>query len=245
MSPVKNMPPATAGRLVQREQLSEREIEKMHGLLCEHFDGVTMEQFRSDIREKNWVVLVDRLEKLVGFSTILAYETTIAGQPCSVIYSGDTIVAPEAWNTPALPRAWIEAVAKLRERYPRGPYLWLLLTSGFRTYRFLPLFWKEFYPRFDRATPEKWRQVTDCLARERFGTQYDPVTGVVRFAHPQRLRSFLAAIPPGRTTDPHVAFFAQRNPGHLTGDELVCITELSPTNLTHAGRRTAASIPQW
>jgi hypothetical protein len=30
----------------------------------------------------------------------------------------------------------------------------------------------------------------------------------------------------------YVAFFLSRNPGHAAGDELVCLTELSPANLT-------------
>ena len=43
--------------------------------------------------------------------------------------------------------------------------------------------------------------------------------------------------PGERMTDPHVKFFATRNPGHAHGDELVCLTELSSANLTAAGRR--------
>ena len=38
-------------------------------------------------------------------------------------------------------------------------------------------------------------------------------------------------------SDPHVAFFAARNPGHERGDELVCLCELGDDNLTPAGRR--------
>jgi hypothetical protein len=245
LSPVKEILKAGTARLVSRDQLTQDDLEKMYRLLCDHFDGVTIEQFRRDIAEKNWVILMERSERLVGFSTLLAYETCIDGQPYSVVYSGDTIVALEAWKSSTLARAWIESVARLRKLYPRGAYLWLLITSGFRTYRFLPLFWREFFPRFDQNTPARWKRLTDCLANERFGSQYDSVTGVVRFQNPQRLRGSLAGIPSGRKTDPHVAFFASRNPSHLTGDELVCITELSPHNLTAAGRRMAAAIPRW
>ncbi len=245
MNLVKELLKARAARLVPRDQLTQDNLEKMYRLLCDHFDGVTFEHFRADIAEKNWIILLERSDRLVGFSTLLAYETCADGQPYSVVYSGDTIVSPEAWNSSTLSRAWIESVARLRTLYPRGPYLWLLITSGFRTYRFLPVFWRDFFPRFDRDTPEHWKQLTDRFANERFGQEYDPAAGVVRFENPQRLHGSLAEIPIGRRTDPHVAFFASRNPGHLMGDELVCITELSPGNLTHAGRRTAAAIPEW
>ena len=236
---------ATAARLVSCAQLTRADLSRMHHLLSEHFDGVTSEQFQRDTAEKNWVLLIERSERLVGFSTILAYETSFDGEPYSVIYSGDTIVAPEAWNAPTLPRAWIESIAKLRESYPRGPFLWMLITSGFRTYRFLPLFWRDSYPRFDLSTPPGCQQLIDRLAAERFGRQYDPATGVVRFKNPQRLRRALVEIPVGRIEDPHVAFFAARNPGYAAGDELVCLTELAPSNLTAAGRRMTEAIPQW
>jgi hypothetical protein len=236
---------ATKGRLVARAQLTSFDLEGMYRLLSEHFDGVTSEQFQRDLAEKNWVVLVERSERLVGFSTILAYETILSGVPYSVIYSGDTIVAPQAWNASTLPRAWIEAVVQLRDVYPRGTYLWMLITSGFRTYRFLPLFWRSFFPRFDSVIPQHAKRLIDQLAEERFGRQYDPVSGIVRFNNPQRLRGTLSEIPVGRMEDPHIAFFASRNRGSANGDELVCLTELAPGNLTAAGRRMTAAIPQW
>ena len=39
--------------------------------------------------------------------------------------------------------------------------------------------------------------------------------------------------------------FAALNPGHVRGDELACVTELTPQNLTSAGRRMAAAVPTW
>jgi len=236
---------ATTARLVFREDLAEADRSAMFGLLCQHFDGVTADQFQRDTAEKNWIVLIERNERLVGFSTILAYETFYRGDPLSIIYSGDTIVAPEAWNASTLPRGWIESVAKLRRLYPRGPYLWMLITSGFRTYRFLPLFWREFFPRFDSPTPQRWQQLIDHLGIERFGDQFDPATGIVRFKHPQRLRGALSEIPAGRLTDAHTAFFASRNSCYAAGDEMICLTELAPVNLTAAGRRMTSAIPPW
>jgi hypothetical protein len=238
--------PATTGRLVARAALAPAELDAMHALLASHFEGVSAAQFRADLAEKNWAVLIERGGRLVGFTTILAYESQVDGEPVSVVYSGDTIVAPEAWNSATLPRAWIEAVTALRRHYSRGRYVWLLITSGFRTYRFLPVFWREFWPRFDAATPDDWGRLRDRLAEERFGERYDARTGVVRLASPQRLRGELASVPAGRAAaDPHVAFFMNANPGHDRGDELVCVTELTPANLTAAGRRMTAGLRPW
>jgi hypothetical protein len=223
--------------IVQRSELTRAQMHDMFQLLAHHFEGVIREQFDRDLTEKNWVVLIYRDTRLVGFSTLLVYESSFEGGPVSVVYSGDTIVAPEAWGTTALSRGWITAVNQIRGHYPRGRYYWLLLTSGFRTYRFLPVFWREFYPRFDVLTPASTVKLRDHLAAERFGKQYDSHLGIVRFHRPQRLRGELKVIPEERMADHHVAYFLAHNPGHVEGDELVCLTELCPENLTAAGRR--------
>jgi len=234
----------TVSTLAARGEVSPAEAEEMHRLLGRYFDGVGREQFLRDLAEKTHVIRLRRGPELVGFSTLLAYETEFENQPVSLIYSGDTIVSPEAWGTTALPRAWIAAVNQIRLGFPRGRYFWLLLTSGFRTYRFLPLFWRDFYPRYDRPMPAFERRLIEHLGRQRFGDQYDADRGVVRFYQPQRLRPELGGIPLTRTRDPHIDFFQARNPGHGRGDELVCLTELTAENLTAAGRRMVGSPRQ-
>jgi hypothetical protein len=228
-------------QIVARADLTEPQTDEMFQLLAQHFEGVTCEQFAADLAEKNLALLLVRNNRLVGFSTQLAFTTPYRGHPVNVIYSGDTIVTPEAWGTTALPRAWVAGVNALQATLPPGRCFWLLLTSGFRTYRFLPVFWQQFFPRFDVATPPEIQTLLDQVSRERFGSQFKSDTGIVRFTHPQRLRAGLQIIPPGRERDSHTAFFLERNPGHANGDELVCLTELNPENLTAAGRRMMPS----
>jgi hypothetical protein len=223
--------------LVPRSELLSTQKAAMLELLMRHFTGVTPEQFARDLAEKNLALLLERNETLVGFSTLLAYTTSFEGMPVNIIYSGDTIVTPEAWGTTALPRAWVAGVEALRAQLPPGKCFWLLLTSGFRTYRFLPVFWREFFPRFDAATPPATQRLLDHLARERFGQQFLRAAGIVRFHFPQELHCGLNEVPAGRERDPHISFFISRNPGHANGDELVCLTELCAENLTTAGRR--------
>ena len=225
-----------------RVSLSADQRNEMFALLDLHFEGVTRAQFERDLEEKNWVIELRREGRLVGFSTLLVTRTMFDGERITAIYSGDTIVAPEAWGTPALARAWIASVNRLREETPNLACYWLLLTSGFRTYRFLPVFWREFFPRCDRLTPPRAQRLLAQLARERYGAWFDATSGCVRFPNPQRLRGALAEIPAGRTRDPHVEFFLARNPGHDAGDELVSLTEITETNLTPAGRRIVASV---
>jgi hypothetical protein len=226
------------GRLVRREDLTAAEREAMLVLLQTHFEGVTPESFERDLAAKSWALLLEDEGHLRGFSTLHLWETTPPGEPpCTVVYSGDTIVERGAWGSAALPRAWIAAVRKLREKHPVGRLWWLLLTSGFRTYRFLPVFWRDFWPRFDATTPPATRERTSVLTRELPGGVYREEEGIVHFSEPQRLREGLDEVPPGRLADPHIAFFLEKNPGWREGDELVCLTEIAEENLTRAGRR--------
>jgi hypothetical protein len=226
------------GQLVRRDELEPSDRAAMFALLTAHFDGVDPGTFNRDLDEKNWVLLFTDAGALKGFTTLLAYDTRYRGDRISVVYSGDTIMNHDAWSTSALPRSWIAAVRSLRDTCLRGNRLyWLLLTSGFRTYRLLPVFWREFYPRYDVPTPATIRALVTALAAERLGPCYDSDRGIVQFASPQVLRGTLREVSPGRLIDPHVAFFLERNAGWCRGDELVCLTEIAFENLTPAGRR--------
>lgn len=209
----------------------------MHDLLIRHFEGVDERQFVADLAEKSHVIRVWKDDELVGFSTLLAYRHRIDGEGLNILYSGDTIMSPECWNSPILARAWIAMVHDIKTSMPEHRCFWMLLSAGFRTYRFLPVFWREFWPRFDEAMPTSMRKLRDGIAGERFGTYFDPAAGVVRFAFPHRLHGRLAEVPESRLEDPHVAFFLSENPGWRIGDELVCLTEIHDDNLTPAGWR--------
>ena len=229
------------GRTVERHLLGDADVRGMFALLSASFSGVDERTFVEDLGEKSHaIVLEDDDGVLRGFSTLLVYRTTAAGADATVVYSGDTIVDREWWGSPALAVSWLGAAWGLTSRARAGNVYWLLLTSGFRTYRFLPVFWRDFYPRFD-GSPEP-KALADALARERFGDRYDAAAGIVRFNRPQVLVPELVDVPAGRTDDPHVDFFLARNPGYVRGDELVCVTNIGAHNLTPAGRRIARML---
>ena len=178
------------------------------------------------------------IRNLSVFHTLMAYATSFDGEPINVIYSGEHHRRQGGLgNGSALPRAWVAGWRPFVRGSPAGRCFWMLLTSGFRTYRFLPVFWRDFYPCFKLPVPPDCQRLLNELARQRFGSQFDPALGIVRFARPQRLKCDLQEVPGERTRDPHIAYFLSRNPGHGDGDELVCLTELCSENLTSAGRR--------
>lgn len=226
-----------------RTEVGVQDRAAMFSLLEAHFEGVCAAQFQRDLDEKDWILRILRDDALVGFSTLRAFATTHRGSAINVIYSGDTIMAPEAWGSPALARGWIALVHAIRAARPEEPWYWLLLSSGFRTYRFLPVFWREYWPRHDAQPDAEVHDLMAALARRQFGRAYDERLGVVRFERPHQLRPHLASVPEGRDTDPHIRFFLERNPGHVHGDELVCLADLADGNLTAAGRRMVRRSP--
>lgn len=230
-------PSRLRGTLIPRAALSGAMERAMFALLDLHFDGVDWPTFQTDLGEKNWVIVLEDEEGVLrGFSTLLLYRTQAPDTPVTVVYSGDTIVERAWWGSPALPRTWIQSVQKLTGG---SDLYWMLLTSGYRTYRFLPVFFRDFHPRCDGDGSAAAAALLDAIAVERFGSRYDPRSGVVRFPRPQVLAPDLLDVSKGRAEDPHVRFFLTRNPGYIRGDELVCLTRIHDDNLTPVGKRMA------
>ena len=221
------------------EDLTGQERDQMYSLMNRYFAEVTRKRFEEDLAEKTWACVLHDAQsgRVVGFSTLMRFEAVVNGQQVSALFSGDTIVAREHWGQQALHRVMGRHMLDLAERSLPTPTFWLLISSGYKTYRFLPLFCREFFPRYDAPTPSGTRLLLDELAGIKFGAEYHREDGVVRFAEPAPLRPGVAEIDETRLRDPHVAFFAHANPGHSRGDELVCLAELAPSNLTPAGRR--------
>jgi hypothetical protein len=227
------------GRVVARDELGPDTVRAMFSLLSSHFDGVDRATFDADLAGKDAVILLeDDARTLRGFSTLRVFRSLASGRHVRVVYSGDTIVERAWWGSPALARTWIGSVRRLAPAGGSELY-WMLLTSGFRTYRFLPVFFRRFHPCFDATTPDDTRTLVDAVAAELFGARYDAGAGIVRFERPQVLGGELLEVPHGRAADAHVRFFLERNPGYVRGDELVCLTRLHDDNLTPAGRRMA------
>jgi len=225
---------------VHRTELAPSIIEEMFAVFRENFEQTSPEIFHRDLNNKDWVILLrDERDCIQGFSTLALYEIEFESQKMSVVYSGDTIIRREFWGTPQLPSAWIHTVLE-KSATMRQPLYWLLISSGYKTYRFLSVFYKTFYPHYACPTPPRIQSLMRHLATQRFGDDYLPELGIVRFkigATP--LREGVAEVTDERLHDPHVAHYIKLNPRHDRGDELVCLTQVHPDNFTPAGRRMA------
>jgi hypothetical protein len=227
------------GETVACAALDRAQVDAMLRLFQTFYDQVEPALFLRDLAQKDQVILLRDEEQgvLRGFSTLALYERCIHGQRMSVVYSGDTIVEPDYWGTPELPSHWIKSVLALSFELAQ-PLYWLLIASGYKSYRFLPVLYREFYPCYLRPTPADAQALIDALAADRFGADYDARSGIVRFRQGATpLRPGLAEVSAERLRNPHIRYFVARNPGHVEGDELVCLTRIHPDNFTPAGLR--------
>lgn len=212
--------------------LDDNRIAEMLDLMDAHYEGVTLEGLLADLRAKDRVILLTRGGRLRGLSTQTWFWHGSGTERVRVVFSGDTIVHRDDWGSPALAVAWGRMMLGLLDENPAAGLYWLLTSKGYKTYRFLTVFFREFLPRFGGAAEQELLALRDEIAAERFGARYDAVSGVLRAAPgAQRLRPGVADLDVRHLRDPQVAFFQQLNPGHAGGDELVCLARFHPDNL--------------
>ncbi|MGE3807186.1 MAG: hypothetical protein AB7K24_21190 [Gemmataceae bacterium] len=227
------------GRLARIDELTGTERGQMFALMDAHYHNVARPRFDADLEEKQWAILVESpAGEVLGFSTQVLLDVAAAGRPLRALFSGDTIVDRRFWGDRALASTWGRFALSLIDAHPGGELYWFLISKGYKTYRFLPLFFAEYYPRLAAPTPG-WAQLAiDALARDRYADDYDAARGVI-VASPGKdfLRHDIAPITAERLTDAHVRFFVDSNPGHARGDELCCLAPLTRENFTPAAYR--------
>ena len=219
--------------VTRRDALTAADRDEMFALYASFFDA-RRDVFERDLDEKDWVVLLrDEHGRVDGFSTLMRMDV----DDVTVFFSGDTVVARHRWGTYDLPRFWAKHVFSVAATLAPREVYWFLISSGYRTYRYLPVFFRDFYPRVDRETPPHVKALIDRIARAKFNGSYDAHAGVVRLATPAPLREGISDPEARLERDPHVRFFVERNPNHAAGDELACLVRVSPDNVTPAGQR--------
>src|SRR5260370_26133770 len=155
-----------------------------------------------------------------------------------VFFRVDPIFARELWGdrslSPLGTQPFFAKADRLVAASPATIY-WFLICSGYRTWRFLPVFFREFYPNPNAPTPSHIQRILDTLGRQKFGDQFLPGPGIVRLRSATPFRAVVAEMTEHRLRDSHVAFFAKMNPGHAKGDELAFLPPLSRANLARTG----------
>ena len=230
---MKTDPNSLSFRLAPRKSLTEEDVMRMHGLMETCYDHVSLDRFTGDLAKKDWVLLLpDSSGVIQGFSTLALNPCGLEESGYDILYSGDTVIHPEHWGGQSLVRGFFNtAGAILSSR--RRPLFWYLLSKGHRTYMYLPLFFKRYFPAVEQPRQFDMGSSLAAFCSERlFPGNWQPDRGVIHF--PERhgqVNAEVAEDTRSRSGHPQVDFFMECNPRFDEGDELVCVAELSPENL--------------
>lgn len=225
------MPQVTAMHLTSSTRsvgsLTLREKQAMHGLMAKHYEAVSQERFDQDLTVKDEVLMLhDADGELRGFTT-LAWNPAGRFDEGDILFSGDTIIDRGCWGTQELVRAFCRRAGEWKTASGRRLF-WFLISKGHRTFLYLPLFARRFHPH-PEAAEDEWAMLAGKVATQLFGDCWKSAEGVIRFSASQgHLRDELVN---EREKNPWVRYFLERNPGHASGEELVCLTEMDESNL--------------
>lgn len=216
--------------IIEIKYLTQKQKIQMFNLMTLYYADVNKKKFYCDLNEKNWVLLVCNNDNVVGFTTIkLLNEGSI-----KIIYSGDTIIDEKFRGGIKFFKCWFNFIFNLKEKFENIDFYWFLISKGYRTYKLLPLFFKNFYPRYKFKIPKKMKQLLDFLGIKYFGNNYDN-NKLIIYNNCDYLRSGINDINQHKLNDPNIKFFLKLNPDYHKGNELCCIAKLNLNNLTKTG----------
>jgi hypothetical protein len=217
----------------------------MFTVFARHYEAISRPRFESDLDEKDAVILLeDGSGAISGFSTQKILRATVGGREIRALFSGDTVIDRSQWGEQELVRGWCRFAGSVLQQ-EETPLYWFLISKGYRTYLYLPLFFREFFPRSGAEMPPCERSVLDTFASLKFGDHYDRRSGLISFPESLgQLANDVADVPLHRRDHEHVRFFLERNPDYAKGTELACLTEISLANLNDFGRRIFRSALQ-
>ena len=225
-------------RARERAALGEHEIRAMYAIYATYYDATTETVFREDLAGKSHVLMLEAEGDLKGFSTIAVVDFEFGGAANRAIFSGDTIIDHHFWGEQELVRAFCRFAGALKAQSPQLPLYWLLISKGYRTYRYLDAFAHDYQPHHERPAPPESRARLETLARRKFGASFDAASGLLRFPESRgQLKERWAEVRDPLHEHPAVSFFLARNPRYFAGEELVCLAELDAGNLRSFARR--------
>lgn len=224
--------------VIKVSDLTEQNISTMFELMSGYFDNLKKENFISDLVEKEDILIMrNEKDEIKGFSTLAILDLPVNGETVKLLFSGDSIVHYDYWGDRDATKTWIEYAYQKLDSFQEKFY-WLLLSKGYKTYKFLPVFFNEFYPRANTQTPEFEQAILDNYGYTYYKEFYNKEKGIIEMNQQKDyLKDWLADIPESKLKDENIAFFANKNPDYSKGNELVCLARITRENLKKSGRK--------
>lgn len=215
---------------VRVKRISRADVERMYQLFAEYYQNHTLESFEHDLYEKNHVIILrDRENKSIqGFSTLQRVPLKKFGKKVIGVYSGDTLISKDYWGSKSLGVEFLKYLWKLKVRRPGTAVYWFLISKGYKTYMIMANNFSIHYPRYETVTPPEYKTLMNDFYSQKFGDAYHADKDLI--IHPGKscaLKDHVADITPELLRDPKIAFFNDKNPGWIQGDEIACIAKMT------------------
>lgn len=219
------------GEVMAVKMLTEQNRQDMFRLMAEFYQDTEWSVFLRDLAEKQYCILLfDAEHRLRGFSTQQILQFDVAGEAITGVFSGDTIIHRECWGSMELYRVFARYFMDFGKRY--GTFYWFLITKGYKTYKMLPLFFKDYYPSYKGATPDFEQQIMEGYGRLKYPEEYDPQSGLILYrGKKDKLKPGVADITEKQLRDADIRYFLRRNPEYYAGYDLVCLARFTEDNL--------------
>lgn len=215
------------GEIVEVCHLTHYEIRRLFALHESACKNVSYELFVDELKNANWLFLMRDEGEIQGFSIFKFFEVEKDNKMIGVIYSGDTFINKRYWGSLLLHKLFIEKMLGLKKEYKNVVY-WFRTLKGFRSYRYFPLFFKEYYPRYDKTMPDYERDLINIIGRKQFCNDYDDKNQIVKTSYILRKEYDMGRSCKNRH---HIEYFLRVNPNYNKGDELACIAKLEEDNI--------------
>jgi len=229
--------------VVKIGQLSPEDREDMFLILEEHFASLDRDVFNQDLDEKDWVVRInDAQGHIEGFSTLKVLTQEFEGERIYGFFSGDTVLSKKFTGDPTWIPVWGDHVfAEADLLKPKKSY-WVLLTATHRTYRILPVCFKEYIPSPYKPSDPRLKKILDGFVRQKFPEEYDAESGLVVLSKSIPYKNLEDIKSKFGDHYFYTDYFRKLNPHYERGDFLCCMTELCPENLNNSGVRIVYGI---
>lgn len=222
-------------KFIAIDEITDSEKVQMLNLMKEFYDDVLDRAFNDDLKEKDYcIILYNENGSVKGFSTQKEMSIETSKKTINGIFSGDTIIHKDYWGSLELYKEFARAFIKDGDE----DFYWFLISKGYKTYKMLPLFFKDFYPNYKKRTPSFEQEIMDEFGKKNFPLDYDKNSGVIKYKGiKDKLKDGVADITERQRRDKDIKYFTQINPEHIGGDDLVCLAKLNQDNLRNTAKR--------
>lgn len=197
----------------------------MYKLFIQQYDNTSLDTFLRDMTRKTGVLVIysKRDDRIVGFSTVTDFQMKVDGQNVRCVFNGDTVVDRQYRGASALRLSGLLYLWRQKLLHPFTPVYWYLISMGYGNYLTMARHFPKHYPGVD-GDDLHLRNIAMAASERLFPGALDRSRGVLDFGEDAcKLKNHVAPISDTERSNRHIAFFEQRNPHWMRGDEMPCL----------------------